>query len=107
MAVPTVQKDRNPEYKISSDSRFKLENSNCISLMIDLTGCLYFLKLIVIMRKTDFCICENKDADQLCSISDFVFAKRLSTIPPILISKNSRILFSLVRPVCVRPGQKS
>ena len=27
-----------------------------------------------IMRKLDFCLCENKGADQLCSISAFVFA---------------------------------
>ena len=29
------------------------------------------------MRKTDFCICENKDADQLRGYSAFVFATRI------------------------------
>ena len=42
------------------------------------------------MRKPDFCLCENKDADQLCS--KCTADKRLcfrytdSAIPPLLIS---------------------
>ena len=27
--------------------------------------CLFFFSLSLVMRKPDFCICENKDADQL------------------------------------------
>ena len=47
------------------------------------------------MRKPDFCICENKDADQLCGklISAFVSTIRTySTIPPLSGFRNSKPL---------------
>ena len=65
------------------------------------------------MRKPDFCLCENKGADQLRSItakliSAFVFATR---IVQFLFFSNTKFqasihLRKLHRPVCVRPGQK-
>ena len=58
------------------------------------------------MRKTAFCICENKDADQL--ISAFVFAIRIVQSLYYLhpkIQASSHLLW-LYRPVCVGPGRK-
>ena len=66
--------------------------------------------LSCVMRKPEFCLCENKGADQLCSnctvpqlISAFVFTTRItSTIP----RASSHFLW-LHRPVvCVGPGRK-
>ena len=56
------------------------------------------------MRKPEFCLCENKDADQLCSycavnaqlISAFVFLCSDSTTPPVPKSEiSSCSLFSV------------
>ena len=66
------------------------------------------------MRKPDFCICENKDADQLRGtetaklISAFVFAIRIVQFLYYLNPKfqaSSHILW-LYSPVCVGPGRK-
>ena len=61
------------------------------------------------MKKPDFCICENKDADQLRSklISAFVFATR---IVQFLFYLNMKVqasshLLSLCSLVCVGPGR--
>ena len=55
------------------------------------------------MRKPDFCMCENKVADQLCSNinctgdhfcaadQSLCFHYKDSTIPPLLVSKISSI----------------
>ena len=64
------------------------------------------------MRKLAFCICENKDADQLrsnCAADQrLCFRYRDSTIP--LLSKSeiqaSNRLLWLYSPVCVGPGRK-
>ena len=65
------------------------------------------------MRKPDFCICENKDADQLCG--NFEADQRLcfrytdSTIPLLSkseIFKSLAIFLKLYSLVCVRPGLK-
>ena len=64
------------------------------------------------MRKPDFCLCENKGADQLRS--NFEADQRLcfrymdSTISLLLKTEisTSRLFLKLYRPVCVRPGRK-
>ena len=58
------------------------------------------------MRKPAFCICENKDADQL--ISAFVFAIRIVQFLYYLNPKfqTSSYLLWLYSPVCVGPGRK-
>ena len=64
------------------------------------------LKMSLVMRKPAFCICENKDADQL--ISAFVFATRIVQSLFYLNPKfqaSSHLLW-LYRPVCVGPGRK-
>ena len=64
------------------------------------------------MRKTDFGLCENKVADQLCSncIADqhLCFHHTDSKIPLLPKSKiSSFLLFSVAAQVgCVRPGAK-
>ena len=64
------------------------------------------------MRKHDFCLCENKDADQLRSNCEadqrLCFRYSDSTIPLLLKSKisSSSSFLSLYRPVCVGPGRK-
>ena len=71
------------------------------------------------MRKTTICICENKDADQLCSnctvscavtaqlISSFVFATRMVQFLFYLYPKSqaSSCLLWLYSLVCVGPGR--
>ena len=73
------------------------------------------LKLSLVMRKPAFCICENKDADQLVAsvtaqlISTFVFTKRIVQFLYYLNPKyqaSSHLLW-LYSSVCVGPGQKS
>ena len=66
-----------------------------------------------IVRKPDFCLCENKGAYQLRSnteklISAFVFATRIVQSLFFLKPKfqSSRLFMKLYRPVCVRPGRK-
>ena len=63
-----------------------------------------------VMRKLAFCICENKDADQLRGklVSDFVFATQIVQSlyflnPNIQVSSHCLWLYS---PVCDGPGQK-
>ena len=61
------------------------------------------------MRKTDFCLCENKDADQLCSAVDqhVCFHIMNSSIFFLyLYFQASGIFLRLYRPVCVGPFQK-
>ena len=66
------------------------------------------------MRKPDFCLGENKGADQLRGnreadlISAFVFATRIVQFLFYLNPKfqASSLLLSLYRPVCVGPGRK-
>ena len=65
------------------------------------------------MRKPDFCICENKGADQLRSdaaklISAFVFATRIVQSLYFLNPKFQAAsqLLCLYSPVCVGPGRK-
>ena len=64
------------------------------------------------MRKPAFCICENKDADQLrgnCKADQrLCFHFTDSAIPILSISEISSILLSsvAVQPDCVRPGRK-
>ena len=59
----------------------------------------------LVMRKPDFCICENKDADQLCGKREadqrLCFHYTNSTIP--LFSK-SEILSLKPSSVAVQPG---
>ena len=63
-------------------------------------------------EKTGFCICQNKDADQLVTaklISAFVFATRIVQSlyflnPKIQASSHLLLLYSLV---CIGPGQKT
>ena len=61
-----------------------------------------------VMRKPAFCICINKDADQLCSYSAFVFATWIVLFLYFLNPKfqASRHILWLYSPVCVGPGRK-
>ena len=67
----------------------------------------------LVVRKPAFCICENKDADQLRGvtaklISAFVFATRIVQSLYVLNPKfqaSSHLLY-LYSPVCVGPGRK-
>ena len=64
-----------------------------------------------VIRKPAFCICENKDADQLRGklISAFVFVTRILQSLYFLNPKfqaYSHLLW-LYSPVCVGPGRKS
>ena len=67
-----------------------------------LTVCSIFISTYFsrVMRKPDFCLCENQDADQLCSkcIADLRLCFRCShsTIPLLLKSKISRFQLSTV-----------
>ena len=64
------------------------------------------------MRKPDFCLCENKGADQLRSNCEadqrLCFRYSDSTIPPLLNPKSqaSNLFLGLHRPVYVRRGRK-
>ena len=65
-----------------------------------------------VVRKPAFCICENKDADQLCrnreAVQLFVFPTKLEQSLYFLNPKfqaSSHILW-LYSPVCVGPGRK-
>ena len=60
-----------------------------------------------VVRKPAFCICENKDADQLRGYRAFVFATRIVESLYFLNTKfqvSSHILW-LYSPVCVGPGR--
>ena len=65
-----------------------------------------------VVRKRDYCLCKNKDADQLRSkkklISAFVFATWIVQFLFFLKPKfqASSLLLGLYRLVCVRPGRK-
>ena len=61
-----------------------------------------------IIRKPDFCICENEDADQLPLIRAFVFAIRIVQSLYYLNPKfqASNHLLSQYSLVCVGPGRK-
>ena len=68
--------------------------------------------LSLVMRKPVFCICENKDADQLRGNREagqrLCFQYTDSTIPVLLSPKfqASSYLLWLYSPVCVGPGRK-
>ena len=61
-----------------------------------------------VMRKPDFCICENKGAYQLCGNSDFVFATEIEQSLNFLNPKfqDSSYLLWLYSPVYVEPFRK-
>ena len=63
------------------------------------------------MKKTAFCICENKDADLLRGNREadqrLCFRYSDSTIPLLFTSEISSHLLWLYSPVCVGPGRKS
>ena len=84
-----------------------------------LSPCLEFLNLFkaldymsLVMRKPDFCICENKDADQLCR--NRTADQRLCFATWIVQSlfflnpkfQASSVFLSLHSPVCVGPCRK-
>ena len=78
---------------------------------LDSTISLYYMSCVV--RKPAFCICKNKDADQLrgnCEADQrLCFRFTDSTIPLLPKSKfqASSQLLCLYSPVCVGPGHKS
>ena len=63
------------------------------------------------MRKPDFCLGENKGADQLRGNREadqrLCFRYSDSTIPLLLKSEISSSFLSLYRPVCVGPVRKT
>ena len=65
------------------------------------------------MRKPDFCLCENKGADQLCSNCEadqrLCFRYTDSTTSVLFLNPKfqaSSLILKLYRPVCVRPVRK-
>ena len=62
------------------------------------------------MRKPAFCICDNKDADQLRGNREadqcLCFRYMASTIPLLPKFQASNHLLWLCSPICVRPGRK-
>ena len=72
--------------------------------------CTQHMSLVV--RKLAFCICENKDADQLCSncAADQAFVFTIRIVQSLyflnLKSQASSHLLWLYSPVCVGPGRK-
>ena len=63
-----------------------------------------------VMGKPDFCLCESKGADQLCSYSradqHLCFRYMDNTIPLLIKTEASSHRLWRHRPVCVRPGWK-
>ena len=59
------------------------------------------LRMSCVLRKPTFCICENKDADRLCSYCEsdqrLCFHSTDSTIPLFLI-QNFKLLSSITTP---------
>ena len=50
------------------------------------------------MRKPDFCICENKDADQLCGYREAdlrLCFRYMNSTNPLKINKNKEALFNV------------
>ena len=85
---------------------------SCVRHILSRVVCLVHVHLSLVMRKPAFCICENKDADQLRGtaklISAFVFAIQIVQSlfflnPKFLASSHPLWLYS---PVCVGPGRK-
>ena len=107
-----------PAIKYCLLSEYTSAKSVCSSMQRHLTAH-QFLQvpmdngLICVVRKSDFCICENKDADQLVVtarlISTFVFATRIERSLYFLNMEfqASGHLLWLYSPVCVGPGRKS
>ena len=72
---------------------------------IELPEVLFYLSLV--MRKPAFCICENKDADQLCG--NGTADQRLCLRYTLLHIPKTSFLYpfsAAVQPVCVGPGRK-
>ena len=59
-----------------------------------------------VMRKSEFWICENKDADQLHSYQRFCFRYMDRAIPRLPKFQASHHLLWLYSMVCVGPSQK-
>ena len=91
-----------------------VEEERCIQMRWckEMTGVAHKSNLSRILRKPDFCLCENKGADQLRSNCEadhaFVFAIRIVLFIFFLNPKFqvSNHLLCLYRPVCVRPVRK-
>ena len=108
------QSSLRPSNEKQTYNRIQLKmNSNvaCTSAFIPNTKAWnHYLSLVT--RKPAFCICENKDADQLRGnrklISAFVFATRIVQSLFYLDMKfqGSSHLLRLYSLVCVRPGRK-
>ena len=75
------------------------------STIVGLCAILNWNHMICIMRKPDFCLCENKDADQLCSncTADQRICFRYFSFSNVKIQAYSHLLW-LHRLVCGRPG---
>ena len=94
----------------------KIGFTNCVTLSVGKPKSLLtllYLHLSLVMRKPTFCICENKDADQLrsnCAANQrLCFRYTDSTItllPKFEISSLYSHFMWLYSPVCVGPGRK-
>ena len=55
-----------------------VSNKHCLLSFFFILACIYWINMSLVMRNPAFCICENKDADQLAVtaklISAFVLA---------------------------------
>ena len=69
------------------------------------TSCLYYTSKV--MRKTAFCICENKAVDQNRTADQHLCLRYTgNTIPLLPNIQASSHLLRLYSPVCVGPGRK-
>ena len=99
---------------LKSGERFRTHGLLIVSFLWHLSLGEYSAKVNMsrIMRKPEFCLCENKSADQLQVtaklICTFVFATRIVQFVFFLNLKfqASSMLLWLYRSVCVRPGWK-
>ena len=106
-----------PDLVGNPQGRFSLNKAKC---KLQLAGDAFMkikvlfegILMSLVMRKPAFCICENKDADQLRSDREadqpFVFATQIVQYLFFLNPKfqASSHLLGLYSPVCVGPGQK-
>ena len=69
--------------------------NGCKNGNFQMKNCNIYLNLSLIMRKMAFCICENKDADQLCGNREadprLCFRYIDSTIPLLPMYENSSL----------------
>ena len=81
-----------------------------LDIHLNTTTAQFWALMSLVVRKPAFCICENKDVDQLRGNSEadqrLRFRYTGNTIPLLHKSEISSCLLWLYSPVCVGPGRK-